>query len=313
MLQHNFSKVIRNDINLLVTLYLLLKNRQVSKTAKQLYVGQSAVSHQLNRLREMFDDRLLVRTATGMLLTPFAEQIYPTLESVVTDLEVFLKKKKKYPHPHPHPMKDIYRICVPEDIYIEDISLLFYDFARNENIRDNVAFEVFNRYDSCISDLNEGKIDFFFGFSDNLSRNICSSELLSMEFCLAVRADHPLANKIVQLTDVKKYPWVNILFREKANTYANEQWGTAINSMECVLRTSSANAAIALLRHSDAICSLSEDVIRKRGLAQVKTHCKIKITNYLYWHKIMEDDDFHRYIREDLINKYVSEAIVSGK
>lgn len=307
MLQNNFPKVIRNDINLLVTLYFLLKNRQVSKTAKQLYVGQSAVSHQLNRLREMFDDQLLVRTAAGMMLTPFAEQIYPMLESVVTDLEVLLKKKEK--HSHPHPMKDIYRVCVPEDVYIEDVSVLFYDFAYNENIRDNVAFEVFNRYDSCVLDLNEGKIDFFFGSSDNLSGNICSRELLEMEFCLAVRSGHPLANKTVELNVMAKYPWVDILFREKANAYANEQWGEAINSMKCVLKTSSANAAMALLRHSDAICSLSEDVIHKCGLAQVKTRNKIKMMNYLYWHKIMENDDFHRYIREGLLSQYVSENV----
>lgn len=311
MLQNNFSKAIRSDINLLVTLYFLLKNRQVSKTAKQLYVGQSAVSHQLNRLREMFDDQLLVRTAAGMMLTPFAEQIYPTLESIVTDLEVLLNKKKEFSHPRP--MKDIYRVCVPEDVYIEDVSVLFYDFVHSENILDSVAFEIFNRYDSCISDLNEGKIDFFFGSSDNLSGSICSSELLEMEFCLAVRTDHPLANKVVQITDIDKYPWVEILFREKANVYVNEQWGRVINNMKCVLKTSSANAAIALLRHSDAICSLSEDIIRNRGLARVKIRNKIKMMNYLYWHKIMENDEFHRYIREGLINKYVSENICPDK
>ncbi|MGA4620902.1 LysR family transcriptional regulator [Citrobacter meridianamericanus] len=311
MLQNNFSKVIRSDINLLVTLYFLLENRQVSRTAKQLYIGQSAVSHQLNRLREMFDDQLLVRTAAGMMLTPFAEQIYPTLGNVVADLEVLLKKKNK--NLHPHPIKDIYRICVPEDTYIEDVSVLFYDFAHDENIRDNVTFEVFNRYDSCISDLNEGKIDFFFGSSDNLSGAICSSKLIETEFCLAVRADHPLANKTVQLADIVKYPWIDILFREKANSYANEHWGEAINNMRCVLKTSSANAAITLLSHSDAICSLSDDIINKRGLAQVKTKNKIKITNYLYWHKIMGDDAFHRYIREGLISRYVSENINARK
>lgn len=83
--------------------------------------------------------------------------------------------------------------------------------------------------------------------------------------------------------------------------------------MRCVLKTSSANAAITLLSHSDAICSLSDDIINKRGLAQVKTKNKIKITNYLYWHKIMGDDAFHRYIREGLISRYVSENINARK
>lgn len=310
MLQNNFSKVIRNDINLLVTLYFLLKNKQVSKTAKQLYIGQSAVSHQLNRLREMFDDQLLVRTANGMMLTPFAEQVYPTLETIVTDIEILLKKKKN--DQHPQPMKETYRICVPEDVYIEEVSVLFYDFAYNTNIHGTVNFEVFNRYDSCISDLNEGKIDFFFGCSNNLSGNICSIELMEMDFCLAARPGHPLDNKTASINDIAMYPWVDILFREKANTYASEQWGDAINHMKCVLKTSSANAAIALLRHSDAICSLSADVIEKRGLSRLKVHNNIRMMNYLYWHKIMENDEFHRYIRESLLRKFVLEKISIG-
>ena len=307
MLQNNFSKVIKNDVNLLVTLYFLLKNKQVSKAAKQLYIGQSAVSHQLNRLREIFDDHLLVRTANGRMLTPFAEQIYPALETVVTELEVLFKNKKIINDLHP--MKEIYRICVPADVYIEEVSSLFYDFAQNKDIHDKVIFEVFNRYDSCISDLNEGKIDFFFGCSDNLSGNICSSKLLETDFFLAVRPGHPLANKTTKLNDIVKYPWVDILFREKINIYINEQWGGAINNMSCALKTCSENAAVALLHHSDAVCCFAENTIEKKGLARIEAQKSITMMSYLYWHKIMDNDDFHRYIRECLLHKYIADNI----
>ncbi|MGQ3664475.1 LysR family transcriptional regulator [Citrobacter braakii] len=307
MLQSNLSKVIRNDTNLLVTLYFLLKNKQVSKTAKQLYIGQSATSHQLNRLRDVFDDQLLIRTTNGMVLTPFAEKIFPAVEKVVSDMELLLKKKEE--HKHLYPMKDIYRICVPDDFYILDVSLWFYEFAERENIHDKVTFEIFNRYDLCVTDLNEGNIDFFFGCCDKLTNNICYSDYLEFDLCLAVRPGHPLANKEIDINEIIKFPWIEILFREKAGALVMEQWGSAIKNMNCALRTSSTNAAIALLRHSDAICALTEDIIRKEDLEFVLVRNNIKMTSYLYWHKIMENDSFHRYIREGMLCDFITENI----
>jgi DNA-binding transcriptional LysR family regulator len=58
-----------------VILDTLLEERNVTRTAKRLGVTQSAVSHALKRLREHFEDPLLVRTSAGMTPTPRAEEI----------------------------------------------------------------------------------------------------------------------------------------------------------------------------------------------------------------------------------------------
>ncbi|ELF4589971.1 LysR family transcriptional regulator, partial [Salmonella enterica] len=266
MLQHNLSKVIKNDVNLLITLYFLLKTRQVSKAAQQLFLGQPAVSHQLARLRQLFDDPLLVRSAGEMMLTPFAKRIFPSLELIVTDLELLLEKRSY--NGYLRPMKHIYRVCVPEDVYIDEISLLLYGFTLQQGVKD-VAFEVFTRYDQCISDLNDGNIDFFFGYSDKLSKNVCEVELIEIECFLTVRPGHPFAEKTVELNEVIEYPWIEILFRERIKSLSEELWGEAIMQMNCSLKTSSARTAIALLRHSNAISVFTEDVIDKYGLSKV--------------------------------------------
>ncbi|MFB9996765.1 helix-turn-helix domain-containing protein [Providencia rustigianii] len=49
------------DLNQLVTLSVLLRERHVSRAAEALYKSQPAVSHALNQLRELFQDPLLVR------------------------------------------------------------------------------------------------------------------------------------------------------------------------------------------------------------------------------------------------------------
>jgi len=50
----------RLDLNLLMTLEALLVEQNVTKAAHRLHLSQPAVSAQLSRLRDMFDDPLLI-------------------------------------------------------------------------------------------------------------------------------------------------------------------------------------------------------------------------------------------------------------
>lgn len=59
----------RIDLNLLVVLDALLEERHVSRAAERLAMTQPAVSHALNRLRDLLDDPLLVRSGNQMQLT----------------------------------------------------------------------------------------------------------------------------------------------------------------------------------------------------------------------------------------------------
>ncbi len=62
----------RIDLNLLVALDALLTERSVTKAAARVGLGQSAMSHNLARLRQLFDDELLIRSSDGMRPTPKA-------------------------------------------------------------------------------------------------------------------------------------------------------------------------------------------------------------------------------------------------
>lgn len=61
----------RLDLNLLVTLEALLVEQNVTKAAARLHLSQPAVSAQLSRLRDVFDDPLLIPAQRGM--TPTAK------------------------------------------------------------------------------------------------------------------------------------------------------------------------------------------------------------------------------------------------
>jgi len=65
----------RIDLNLVAALDVLLAERNVSRAAEVLNLSQSAVSGILARLREYFNDPLLVQVGRSLQLTPLAESL----------------------------------------------------------------------------------------------------------------------------------------------------------------------------------------------------------------------------------------------
>jgi DNA-binding transcriptional LysR family regulator len=77
----------RLDLNLLVALDALLRERSVTRAAEQMGLSQPAVSAQLSRLRRHFGDELLTRTGNQYRLTPLAVQLKERVRVALTGAE----------------------------------------------------------------------------------------------------------------------------------------------------------------------------------------------------------------------------------
>jgi DNA-binding transcriptional LysR family regulator len=75
------------DLNLLVALDVLLKERSVTRAAEALHLSASAMSNALARLREYFDDELLVQIGRKMELTPRAEALQQAVRDVLLRID----------------------------------------------------------------------------------------------------------------------------------------------------------------------------------------------------------------------------------
>jgi len=75
------------DLNLILVLRELLRERNVTRAAERVGVTQPAVSAALSRLRRHFGDELLVRVSRGYVLSPLAVQLERQVEEICAAAE----------------------------------------------------------------------------------------------------------------------------------------------------------------------------------------------------------------------------------
>src|ERR1700738_5017348 len=78
------------DLNLLVVFAVFAEERNVSRAAERLMLSQPAVSRALQRLRDMLQEHLFVRTAQGYELTPQGQRVLQELEVMLPKLDRLL-------------------------------------------------------------------------------------------------------------------------------------------------------------------------------------------------------------------------------
>ncbi len=75
------------DMNLLVVLDALLGAKSVVRASERLHIGASATSSALSRLREHFEDELLIQVGRRMELTPLAESLVEPVRDILLSVQ----------------------------------------------------------------------------------------------------------------------------------------------------------------------------------------------------------------------------------
>lgn len=81
----------RLDIKQLRVLQALLDLQNLSQVARKMGLTQQAISEQLRKLRDLFDDRLFIRQGNSMVATPKALAMRQPIDEILKQLEVLLE------------------------------------------------------------------------------------------------------------------------------------------------------------------------------------------------------------------------------
>ena len=196
---------IRNvDLNLLVYLNVLIDEQNVSKAANKLALTQPAMSNALKRLRDLFDDPLLVRAAGSMTPTAKALSLKPEIEALLKMAEAITQPSDIF---DPSTAQMTFRIMAND--YLE--STLVAPFITAQlNQHPGLNFDVLSPSDVNLQDMEKGTIDLAINRFNGLPRSFHQASVWRDNYCCLM---HP-ANPYLKKPDLEQYLasehiWVN--------------------------------------------------------------------------------------------------------
>jgi LysR family transcriptional regulator, nod-box dependent transcriptional activator len=89
-------KLSQVDLNLLVALDAIIKERSVTRAGRNVGLSQPAMSAALGRLRNLLGDPLLERVGRDYRLTPLAVQLAEPLQTILADIERTLDQRSTF-------------------------------------------------------------------------------------------------------------------------------------------------------------------------------------------------------------------------
>jgi DNA-binding transcriptional LysR family regulator len=143
----------RVDLNLLVYLDVLLRERNVTRAADQLGLSQPAMSNGLRRLRDLFDDPLLVRTSDGMTPTERAEELRPVVRGLLATVDKAVQPRTDF---DAKSARRVFRIMASD--YAES-TLMPRILLKLRESAPGITLDIMTPSDVSFQDVEQGKVD----------------------------------------------------------------------------------------------------------------------------------------------------------
>jgi DNA-binding transcriptional LysR family regulator len=174
------------DLNLFRVFEAVMQHRSVSAAGHDLRLTPSAVSHALSRLRQALGDDLFVFGETGMEPTARALQLAPGIRNGLGIIEAAVETQTFVPSQ----ALRTFRIAATDYAAAIVLPRLVTRLAAAAPQIDLRIFPA-NRID-VIRHLDDGRVDFVFGWFDDLPERLQRTTILDEEEAIVVRAGHPL-------------------------------------------------------------------------------------------------------------------------
>jgi DNA-binding transcriptional LysR family regulator len=176
----------RIDLNLLVYLDALLRERNVTQAANQLSLSQPAMSNGLRRLRELFDDPLLVRTSDGMTPTERALELEPVVREVLSKIDKAVQPRSDF---EPDQAQRVFRIMASD---YGEATLFPAVLAKLRDLAPGITLDIMTPSDVSFLDVERGKVDMVINRFDSMPQSFHQIHLWDDTFSCILNVDHPM-------------------------------------------------------------------------------------------------------------------------
>jgi DNA-binding transcriptional LysR family regulator len=283
------------DLNLLVTLDVLLAEGSVARAAKRLRLSPSAMSRALARLRETTGDPLLVRAGRGLVPTPRALALRERVAQLVQDAEAVLRPAAQID------LKQLVRTFTlrSSEGFAENFGPAL--IARIAKEAPGVRLCFMQKPDKDSSPLRDGTVDLETGVvGQDASPELRTQALFRDRFIGVVRVGHPLSLGEVTPARYAAGGHIYVSRRGLDKGPIDEALKSLGLAREVVTMVAGFSTALALVRATDLIVSVPErhTASLRAGMHSFSLPVALPaFTVAMLWHPRMDADPAHRWLR----------------
>lgn len=310
------TNLYRINLNLLVALDILLEKQSVTQAANQLHITQAAMSNNLQQLRQILKNELLVRKNNKMILTTYAKTLRPRLSTVINELQNIIDHNTQFDL---KTCNRVFKIGI-SDHWASLIlpKLISVVQKKSPHILINIipCTQIYNA-----EPFENGTYDIAFARSTGtaIPKTLHSQLLLKDEGVCILNRNHPLAKK--KKITLNEY----LSFQHIECRVQNPEFPSVVNEFLISKGLPSRNTILTvpyidtIFRVLEKSANLIASAVKSKTLlVENKHHCVIKTSPlaktysefYIAWHKQFDNDPAHQWLRNEIMS-IIEENIVS--
>jgi DNA-binding transcriptional LysR family regulator len=283
----------RFDLNLLVAFDILIAERSVTAAARRMGVGQPAMSNTLARLRDMFNDPLLIRTPSGMQPTARALDLVEPISRILAELRSGVFAARTF---NPGTATRTFRIGISDQAEAALIQQVLRVIQRDApNIR-IIARSVEMRLGAEL--LATGAIDLAIGYFPEVEADLEAATLYHETFVCVFDAEACGIAPPLSLDDYAALPHILVSLRGDAFGHIDELLQQAGRTRFIAYTTPHFLAVPFLLRGFRAVAALPRRLAENCAEAASLAICPVPLPSEGYdvrmaWHRRTSADPAH--------------------
>lgn len=287
------------DLGLLLALDALLAEGNVTRASERLNISQPAMSAQLARLRDLFDDPLLVQSGRAMVPTARAISLQEPLHRSLLELSHLVRERRPFA---PGTVSRAFRIIGADYLHVlVTLPLIRAVSAIAPNVQ--IVLLPFDR-SAAWSQLENLDADLLVVWRQFTPEEAKAAPLFTDQLCLVQRKGHPRGTGAPGLDEICRYP--SAIVAPEAGTL----WGVVDEELKKLGRKRRVMTSMPsfltvplLVEQSDLIAAIP------RRLASVNSDrldlFDLPLPNMgfemlLSWHPRMQADPGHRWLRRQI-------------
>lgn len=279
------------DLNLLVALNLFLEEKSVSKAAEKMFITQSSASSALARLRNYFNDELLIQVGKQMELTPRAKKLVEPVKLILMSIDHQIIQPPEF---DPHTLEMSFTLCL-SDYTLVTFMPVFLQYIKDRGYKINFDFKP--QSIDPVKTLESGEADLLIIPSQYLTEKHPHKNIYTEQFVCIASKNHPRLKKKKALTLVDFESEKHVVMKPPQNLDSVES--IAIKKMKLkrkvALTTFSFSSIPELISDSEYIAivhkRLGEKYLHRSDLCLFSLPFDFPIMQQsVQWHRFRNDD-----------------------